>query len=125
MGFSFMDYYNRHPLHHGIWILILEIVICGVLPALILISKKGRASKPLFMTAIVLAVIGVCLNRWVMVMTPMAMPVMSFDSWVSYFPSWQEIATTILPFAGGIMVVAMSYRYLPVFPQEKELNPVD
>jgi len=125
MGFSLMDYYNQHPLHHGIWILILEIVVCGVVPALILISKRGRSTKPLFMTAIILAVIGVCLNRWVMVMTPMAMPVMSMDSWISYFPSWQELATTILPFAGGIMVVAMSYRYLPVFPQEKELNPVD
>ncbi len=122
MGFGLMDYYSLHPLHHGIWILILEIVVCGVVPALILISQKGRATKPLFNLAIVLAVLGVCLNRWVMVMTPMAMPVMTFDSWVTYFPSWQEIATTILPFAGGIMVVALSYRYLPVFPQEKELN---
>jgi molybdopterin-containing oxidoreductase family membrane subunit len=57
-----------------------------------------------------------------MVMQPMAMPVMTFDSWVLYIPSWQEVATTILPVAGGIMVVALSYRYLPVFPQEKELN---
>jgi molybdopterin-containing oxidoreductase family membrane subunit len=123
MGFSLMDYYNKKPLHHGIWILILEIVICGIVPAVILISRKGRASRPLFNTAIALAVVGVCLNRWVMVMTPMAMPVMTMDSWVTYFPSWQEVATTILPFAGGIMVVALSYRYLPVFPQEKELNP--
>lgn len=125
LGFEVMDYYNAHPLHHGIWILILELVVCGIVPAVILISKKGRAHAGLFTTAIVLAVIGVCLNRWVMVMTPMAMPVMTFDSWVSYFPSWQEVATTILPLAGGIMVVSLSFRYLPVFPQEKELNPVD
>jgi len=125
LGFAVMDYYNAHPLHHGIWILILEIVICGVLPAMILISRKGRANATLFTLATILAVIGVCLNRWVMVMTPMAMPVMTFDSWVSYFPSWQEVATTILPLAGGIMIVSLSFRYLPVFPQEQELNPVD
>jgi molybdopterin-containing oxidoreductase family membrane subunit len=123
MGFTLMDFYDKHPLHHGIWILFLEIVVCGLIPALILVTKKGRSTKPLFITAVTLAVIGVCLNRWVMVMTPMAMPVMTFDSWVTYFPSWQELATTILPFAGGIMVVALSYRYLPVFPQERELNP--
>ncbi|GAB6097419.1 polysulfide reductase NrfD [Desulfatiferula olefinivorans] len=125
MGFTLMDYYTVHPLHHGIWMLILEIVICGVVPALILISPKGRANKTTFSLAMALAVLGVCVNRWVMVMTPMAMPVMTFDTWAPYFPSWQEIATTILPVAGGIMVVALSFRYLPVFPQERELNPVE
>jgi molybdopterin-containing oxidoreductase family membrane subunit len=125
MGFTLMDYYTVHPLHHGIWMLILEIVICGVVPALILISPKGRANRTAFTLAMALAVLGVCVNRWVMVMTPMAMPVMTFDTWAPYFPSWQEIATTILPVAGGIMVVALSFRYLPVFPQERELNPVE
>lgn len=125
MGFTLMDFYTKDLLLHGVWILFLEIVVCGVVPALILITKKGRSTKPLFITAIVLAVLGVCINRWVMIMAPMAMPVMPFESWVSYFPSWQEVATTILPFAGGIMVVALSYRYLPVFPQERELNPMD
>ena len=125
MGFTLMDFYTKDLLLHGVWILFLEIVVCGGVPALILITKKGRATKPLFITAIVLAVLGVCINRWVMIMAPMAMPVMPFESWVSYFPSWQEVATTILPFAGGIMVVALSYRYLPVFPQERELNPMD
>ncbi len=125
LGFNMMAFYKAAPFQHGIWILILEIGICGVLPACILISKKGRANSKLFMTAIILAVIGVCLNRWVMVMTPMAMPVMTFDSWVSYYPSWQEIATTVLPFALGAMVISVSYRYLPMFPQEQELNPIE
>jgi molybdopterin-containing oxidoreductase family membrane subunit len=124
MGFRLMDFYSLHPLHHGLWILILEL-LCGIVPAAILVKAKWRSNKPLFHVAIVMAVVGICLNRWVMVMTPMAMPVMTFDTWITYFPSWQELATTILPFAGGTMVVAMSYRYLPVFPQEKELNPLD
>lgn len=124
LGFNMMDFYTAAPFHHGIWILILEIVICGIVPAIILISKKRRKKPKLFMTAIILAVLGLCVNRWVMVMTPMAMPVMTFDTWINYYPSWQEVATTILPLAMGIIVVALSYRYLPIFPQEKELNPI-
>jgi len=34
------------------------------------------------------------------------------------------VATTILPIAYGIILIMLSYRYLPVFPQEKELNPL-
>jgi len=39
-----------------------------------------------------------------------------------YIPSWQEVATTVLPVAYGIMLIAVCFRYLPVFPQELELN---
>jgi menaquinone reductase, integral membrane subunit len=123
-GFSLMDFYSNNPLY-GIWILILELGICGVVPALILITKKWRRNPVLFTTAIILGVIGVSLNRWVMVLQVMAVPVMPFDTWALYFPSWQEIATTILPVAYGAILIALSYRYLPVFPDEAELNPLE
>jgi Ni/Fe-hydrogenase subunit HybB-like protein len=123
-GFTLMDFYSNNALY-GIWILILEIVICGVVPAAILINSKLRENKFLFLTAICLAVIGVCVNRWVMVLQIMAVPVMTFDKWILYYPSWQEVATTILPVAYGVILIAISYRYLPVFPQEAELNPIE
>ncbi len=123
LGFSLMDFYSNNPFY-GIWILITEIVICGILPAVILVSPKGRKNKKSFMTAIVLAVVGVCINRWVMVLQTMASPVMTFEDWFMYYPSWQEVATTILPVAYGIIVISFCYRYLPVFPQEQELNPI-
>jgi Ni/Fe-hydrogenase subunit HybB-like protein len=124
MGFTLMDFYSNNAFY-GIWILVLEIFICGIIPALILITKTGRNNSKLLMTAVILAVIGVCINRWVMVLQIMAMPVLTFENWVLYIPSWQEVATTILPVAYGVIVLALSYRYLPVFPQEKELNPID
>ncbi|RPJ14731.1 MAG: molybdopterin oxidoreductase, partial [Desulfobacteraceae bacterium] len=102
---------------------ILEIVICGVVPALILISEKGRKNPVLLMTGIILAVLGACVTRWVMVLQVMAVPVLTFESWAMYYPSWQEVATTILPVAYGVILISLSYRYLPVFPQEQELNP--
>jgi len=122
LGFNLMDFYSNNPFY-GIWILILEIVICGVVPALILISEKGRKNPVMLMTGIILAVLGACVNRWVMVLQVMAVPVLTFESWAMYYPSWQEVATTILPVAYGVILISLSYRYLPVFPQEQELNP--
>ncbi|MBU4287060.1 MAG: polysulfide reductase NrfD [Proteobacteria bacterium] len=121
-GFNLMDFYSNNPLY-GIWILITEIVVCGIIPASILLTKQGRSNPTSLMIAVILGMIGVSINRWVMVLQTVAVPVMTFDSWFMYFPSWQEVATTILPIAGGIIVIALSYRYLPIFPQEKELNP--
>ncbi len=123
-GFNLIDFYSNNALY-GYWILITEILICGVIPALILISKKARSNKVALWLAISLACIGICLNRWVMVLQAMAAPVMPFDKWILYMPSWQEVATTILPIAYGILLIMISYRYLPIFPQERELNPIN
>jgi len=121
-GFAVMDFYSDNSFY-GIWILIAEIVVGGIIPAAILLTPKGRSNSTALFTAVSLACIGVLINRWVMVLQVMAHPVMTFESWFLYIPSWQEVATTILPVAGGIIVIALSYRYLPIFPQEKELNP--
>jgi Ni/Fe-hydrogenase subunit HybB-like protein len=123
-GFTLMDFYSNNPVY-GIWILIVEIVVCGFVPAFILITAKGRKNNKALWIAIILAVAGVCLNRWVMVLQVLAVPVLTFESWFMYFPSWQEIATTILPVAYGIILIAVSHRYLPVFPHEAELNPLE
>ncbi len=123
LGFKLSRFYTDNSLY-GYWILITEIVICGIVPGAILITKSTRENPNLRLIAIILGTIGVCLNRWVMVLQIMAVPVMSFDTWALYIPSWQEVATTILPVAYGILLIAFAYRYLPVFPQEQELNSV-
>ena len=125
-GFTLMDFYSNNPGSiYGIWILIAEIGFGGLLPAAILITDRGRKNKKTLLLAVLLAIMGVCLNRWVMVLQVLAIPVLTFESWFTYFPSWQEIATTLLPVALGTIVVSLSYRYLPVFPQERELNPIE
>ena len=95
-----------------------------VLPAILLVSSSMRRSPGLLFLAVTLAVIGACLNRWVMVLQTQAVPVLNFEGWFTYWPSWQEIATTILPVAYGVILISLSYRYLPIFPQEPELNPI-
>ncbi|MEE4609129.1 MAG: NrfD/PsrC family molybdoenzyme membrane anchor subunit, partial [Desulfobacteraceae bacterium] len=119
-GYSAGFFYDNGFYNIG-W-LIAEIVVGGFIPALILITKKGRQNPTTLFVAALLGVIGVSINRWVMVLQVMAVPVMPFDSWALYYPSWQEVATTILPVAYGIILVSLSYRYLPVFPNEVELN---
>lgn len=123
-GLQWSFFYQNNPLY-GKWILFTEIILCGFLPGLLLIFKATRENPTTRVAALVLGIIGVCLNRWVMVLQTLAAPVLPFDSWVMYIPSWQEAATTILPIAYGIILIMISYRYLPIFPQERELNPID
>jgi Ni/Fe-hydrogenase subunit HybB-like protein len=113
---------EQHRRREGV--LFLEVIVCGWVPGLILIIKPLREKSGLRVTAFALGIIGVSINRWVLVLQTMAAPVMSFDKWALYIPSWQEVATTLMPIAMGVIIVMLSYRYLPIFPQESELNPV-
>jgi molybdopterin-containing oxidoreductase family membrane subunit len=123
-GQTIWDFYSNNAFY-GIWILIMEVVVCGYLPAFILLSPKLRQNQRALWAALVLGVVGVSINRWVMILQVMAVPIMPFDTWALYLPSWQEVATTILPVAYGVILISISYRYLPIFPQEAELNPLE
>ncbi|MDA8141228.1 MAG: polysulfide reductase NrfD [Desulfobacteraceae bacterium] len=123
-GFNW-DFFFQNNALYGKWILFVEIIVCGFVPGLLLVFKSSRENSFLRVAATFLGIIGVSLNRWVMVLQTMAAPVMPFDTWQLYIPSWQEVATTILPVAYGVILIMISYRYLPIFPQERELNPVE
>nr|HID58663.1 molybdopterin oxidoreductase [Desulfobacterales bacterium] len=120
-GFTFMDFYRNQP--YGLWLFILEIGICGVIPAIILLTRRGRENNSWLILACFLNCTGVVINRFVFTVQTLALPVLPFDRFVTYFPSWQEWASSLAVIAYGIIVISLSYRYLPVFPQEKELNP--
>lgn len=123
-GFKWTFFFENNPLYSH-WVWFAEIILGGFVPGLILIIKPARENTFLRVTATLLGIMGVSLNRWVMVLQTMAVPVMTFDTWAMYVPSWQEVATTILPVAYGVILVMISYRYLPIFPQERELNPIE
>ena len=123
LGQTLADFYTGNDFY-GYWILFAELILGGVVPAVILISPPLRKKQAWRVTAFILGVMGVSLNRWVMVLQVMAVPIMPFDNWALYYPSWQEVATTILPVAYGVILIMISYSYLPIFPQEAELNPI-
>jgi menaquinone reductase, integral membrane subunit len=118
-GFHLGDFYWGP---YGIWLLVAEVGVCCVLPALILLSPKGRSSNCLLFTAFLLDVIGVSINRFVMTIQAIAAPVMPFDSWKVYTPTVYEWAPIFAMLAYCTLVISLSYRYLPLFPREKELN---
>ncbi len=107
---------------YGKWLLWAELGLCGVIPAILLVVPKFRNIPFLLYTAAILDCIGIVINRFVFTVQTIAFPVMPFDKWYSYVPNWAEWATTFEILAYGALVLSLSYRYLPVFPQEKELN---
>jgi molybdopterin-containing oxidoreductase family membrane subunit len=119
-GFSARYFYAWRPF--GIWILFAEIVLCGLVPALILLDERKRASTVWLIPAAVLACAGILLNRFVMTIQTLALPTLSFDPFLSYWPSWQETATFLAVVAYGVLIYSFSFRYLTLFPQEKELG---
>ncbi len=123
-GFVLNFFYTDNAFY-GYWILFLEIVLCGWVPAFLLVVKKTRENNKLLWIAVFLGALGAMVNRWVMVLQVLAIPVLPFENWALYIPSWQEVATTILPVAYGIILVMISFRYMPIFPQEQELNPIE
>jgi molybdopterin-containing oxidoreductase family membrane subunit len=115
------SFYATQP--YGWWILIMELGVLGVIPAIILLNAKWRQNENILILACILNCTGIFLNRWVMTVQSLAVPVMSFDKYVPYHPNWVEYASTFLFVWAGVIVISISYRYLPIFPQEKELNP--
>jgi Ni/Fe-hydrogenase subunit HybB-like protein len=53
------------------------------------------------------------------------LPVLPFEELQIYIPTWQEWAPTVGVLAYGALLLSLSYRYLPMFPRERELNPID
>jgi len=123
-GFVLGHFYTDNAFY-GYWILFLEIIVCGWVPAFLLVIRKTRENNKLLWIAVFLGALGAMVNRWVMVLQVLAIPVLPFEDWALYIPSWQEVATTILPVAYGIILVMISFRYMPIFPQEQELNPIE
>ncbi len=121
VGLTFDQMFNS-DLGYGQWLLWSEIVLCGVVPAVMLMTPSIRNNPAGLYTAAILDCIGVTINRYVFTVQALAIPVLPFDKWQSYTPNWAEWAPTFLVIAYGFLILSLSYRYLPVFPQEKELN---
>jgi menaquinone reductase, integral membrane subunit len=119
-GFSAYEYYAWKPF--GSWILFAEIILFGLVPAVILLRKKLRERTGWLMTAAAGVCAGIALNRFVMTIQTLALPTLPFDQFMTYVPSWQEVATFMAVVAYGVLVYSLSFRYLRLFPQERELT---
>jgi molybdopterin-containing oxidoreductase family membrane subunit len=119
-GFSFDQFF--YGWIYGKWLLFSELILCGVLPCWILLCKRLRDRPALFYTAAFLDCAGITINRYVMTVQTLALPSLPFDQWATYCPNWVEWAASFLVLAYGALLLSVSYRYLPIFPQEPALN---
>jgi Ni/Fe-hydrogenase subunit HybB-like protein len=105
----------------GTWVLFVEIVLLGLAPALLLVLPRTRRDPRLLVPAAFLACAGVALNRFVMTVQTLSLPTLAFDPFLSYSPSWQEVASFLAVVAYGVILYSLSFRYLRLFPQERDL----
>ena len=118
-GFHPYGFYSRTPF--GPWTLFVELVLLGMVPALLLASRLGTAGRWRLAGAL-LACAGVTLNRFVLTIQTLSLPTLAFDPFLLYWPSWQEVATFGGAVAYGVILFSLSYRWLPLFPRERALR---
>ena len=110
-----------YGLIYGKWLFFCELVLCLIVPVVCLLTPLRK--KPFFMySGAILACAGVVINRYVFTVQALAQPVLPFTKWEMYAPNWAEWATSLMVIAYGFIIMSLSYRYLPIFPQEVGLN---
>ncbi len=117
MGFAPWLSYMHKPF--GTPILFAEIVLFGLIPAFLLTYRRTAAKRGWLLSAAAMACMGILLNRFVLTVQTLALPTLSFDEFLTYTPSWQEVASFAGVIAYGVIVYSLSYRYLPLFPAQK------
>ncbi|MDZ7363286.1 MAG: Ni/Fe-hydrogenase cytochrome b subunit [candidate division KSB1 bacterium] len=92
-----------------------EMGIGVLLPMILLAIPKVRLHKTGLFVSALLVVLGFVLNRMNVSLTGM-------EGWAKagYFPSWMEIAVTMMIVALGFAAFTLAARYLPVFPKAEE-----
>jgi molybdopterin-containing oxidoreductase family membrane subunit len=119
-GFQGYWFYQGEPF--GSWILFVELVLLGLVPAVILVRPPARHRARWRLLAALAVCLGVALNRFVMTIQTLALPTLPFEPVWDYWPSWQEFAAFAAVVAYGVILYSVSYRYLKLYPQERELQ---
>ncbi len=120
LGLSGIGFFLWAPFN--IWILFAEIIVFGLVPSLFLLFGSGRLRTGWLVASSVMVCCGIVLNRFVMTIQTLSLPTMSFDRFMIYTPSWQEIAAFLFVVAYGVIIYSLSFRYLRLFPQEIEMK---
>jgi molybdopterin-containing oxidoreductase family membrane subunit len=112
-------FYANAP--YGFWMLVLELGVFGLIPPIILLGKKRRQSKGWLAFGGAFGCVGIIFNRFVVTIQAQTVPTLTFDTFFTYAPTWQEWGVMGFVVAYGVLVYSLSYRYLPLFPWEREL----
>lgn len=93
-----------------------------VIPILVLLFKKGRRPKAMFVIGI-LVVLGSWWKRFIIVTPTLLHPFLPIqgvpESWRHYFPSLHEWLITGATLAMAFLIITVLVRYLPVIPIQR------
>ncbi|MCU0489432.1 MAG: polysulfide reductase NrfD [Anaerolineales bacterium] len=101
----------------------IEILLSGLVPALILLLPNLCQRRPLVMTALGLVIVGVVLNRWNITLSGLVAPpqwspgVLGNVIATSYFPSLIEIGVGLGIIAYALLGFTLGVRYLEIYPK--------
>lgn len=104
----------------------LEVILGGIIPALILLHPQLRKNDRYLMAALGLVIMGVTVNRWNVTLSGLVAPpqwspgVIGNVIAASYLPTWNEIAVSIGIIGYALMAFSLGVRYLPIFPSGTE-----
>ncbi len=122
LGLSGMSFFVWAPFN--IWMLFAEIIVFGLVPAFLLLLGSRRFKVSWLVLSSFLVCCGILLNRFVITIQTLALPTLAFDRFMTYMPSWQEVATFLFVVAYGVIIYSFSFRYLRLFPQETDLSRI-
>lgn len=108
------------PYQRTFWLL--EVLLAGVVPAIILLVARLRRDDRLLMGALGLIIVGVVVNRWNVTLSGLVAP----PHWspgitggvvaAAYVPSPVEIAVALGIIGYALLAYTLGVRYLPLFP---------
>lgn len=104
----------------------IEILLGGVVPAIVLLNPHLRRNDRYSMLALGLIVVGVTMNRWNVTLSGLVAPpqwspgVLGRVLAASYLPTWNEIIVSIGIIAYALLAFSFGVKYLQIFPQNEE-----
>lgn len=102
-----------------------EVVLGGLIPAVILLLPKLCERKPLVMVALAFIIVGVVMNRWNVTLSGLVAPpawspgVLGNIVAVSYSPSIVEIFVALGIVSYALLGFTLGVRYLEIYPSPK------
>lgn len=95
------------------------IMVGMIIPALIMLFKKGRKPLPMFVAGI-MVVVGAWFKRYLIVTPTLLHPFLPMqdvpERFMHYFPSWEEWAIAVGSLAGALLIITFFVRIFPIIP---------
>jgi Ni/Fe-hydrogenase subunit HybB-like protein len=104
------------------------ILIGMVFPVIALLFPKGRKPLPMFVIGVAV-VVGAWFKRFLIVTPTMLSPFLPMydvpESYMHYWPTWEEWAITIGSLAGALLIITAFVRFFPIIPIRETIEEAE